>query len=93
MTTFVLFCALQLLDGLTTLVFLRLGVAEGNPLVRFALGLYATSPVVPIALLKLAGCALAFAAWKRRRARVLRFANIVFAACVLWNVVAISTGV
>jgi hypothetical protein len=92
MTTFVLFCALQLLDGLTTLLFLRLGVAEGNPLVRFALGLSA-SPVVPIALLKVAGCGLAFAAWKRRRARALRFANLVFAACVLWNVVAISTGV
>jgi len=89
MTTFVLFCALQLLDGLTTLVFLRLGVAEGNPLVRFSLGLCG-SPVFPVALLKLAGCALAFFAWKRRRTRALRFANVVFAACVLWNVVAIS---
>jgi hypothetical protein len=92
MTTFVLFCALQLLDGLTTLVFLHLGVAEGNPLVRFALGLSA-SPVVPIAVVKAAGCALAFAAWRRRRTRVLRVANIVFAVCVLWNVAAISTGV
>jgi hypothetical protein len=89
MSTFVLFCVLQLLDALTTLVFLRFGVAEGNPLVRFALGLSA-SPVLPIALLKLVGCALAFAAWKRRRTRALRFANVVFGVCVLWNLAAIS---
>jgi hypothetical protein len=89
MPTLSLFVLLQILDGLTTLVFLRLGVAEGNPIVRFALGL-SGSPVAAIALLKASGCALAFAAWKRRRTRALRFANVVFAVCVLWNLAAIS---
>lgn len=91
MATFLLFCALQLLDALTTLTFLRLGVAEGNPLVRAALALSA-SPVVPIALLKTAGCFAAALAWRRGRMRALRIANGVFAGCVLWNVAAISAG-
>jgi hypothetical protein len=89
MFSLVLFCALQALDALTTLVFLRLGVAEGNPLVRFALGL-AQSPVAPVLLLKLLACAAAGAAWRRGRTRALRVANVVFAACVLWNVAAIA---
>lgn len=89
MPTLALFVLLQILDGVTTLLFLRLGIAEGNPLVRFALGLSA-SPLVAIALLKIAGCGLALAAWRRRRTRALRFANVVFAVCVLWNLAAIS---
>ncbi len=90
MPTFILFCALQLLDAATTLVFLRLGVSEGNPLVRLALGLSA-HPVLPIALLKAAGCAAAALAWRRGRVRALRLATVIFAACVLWNFAAIST--
>ena len=85
----ILFCSLQLLDAVTTLLFLRLGVTEANPLVRALLG-WSSNPVVPILVLKAAGCAAAAGAWRRGRTRALRLANVVFAACVLWNVVAIS---
>jgi hypothetical protein len=90
MPSLILFCVLQFLDGLTTLVFLRLGVSEGNPLVQLALGLSA-NPLLPIALLKAAGCGLAVIAWRSRRLRALRIGNIVFALCVLWNLASIST--
>ena len=92
MPSLILFCVLQVLDGLTTLVFLRLGVSEGNPLVQFALELSA-NPLLPIALLKGAGCGLAVIASRYRRPRALRISNIVFAVCVVWNLAAISTGV
>lgn len=89
MLSLFLFCLLQLLDGVTTLVFLRLGVPEGNPLVRLALGFSAT-PLLPVAVLKIAGCGFAFAAWRRRRMRLIGFANVLFGGCVLWNLAAIS---
>jgi hypothetical protein len=88
MSSLILFFALQILDAATTLVFLRLGVSEANPIVRFVLGLRA-SPIVSLALLKIAGCGIAVAAWRLGRTRLLGRVNAVFAACVAWNVVAI----
>lgn len=89
MASLLVFIALQICDGLTTLVFLRHGVAEANPLIRFALGLSA-SPVLPLLAVKTAGCALAYLAWRLNRRRLLRRVNFFFAACVAWNLVAIS---
>jgi hypothetical protein len=83
----VLFIGLQLLDGATTMWFLRQGVAEGNPLIRAALGLSAT-PAVGLAITKIAGVALAALAWRSGRQRLLWVVNVVFAGCVLWNVAA-----
>ena len=90
MASLVLFIALQFFDTLTTLVFLRHGVAEANPLVRFALGL-SDSPAFPLLAVKVAGCGLAWLAWRGRRHRLLTRVNCFFAACVAWNLVAIST--
>lgn len=38
MNSYILFCYLQLLDGLSTLCFLQHGDREMNPLVNFAMG-------------------------------------------------------
>jgi Domain of unknown function (DUF5658) len=83
-----LFFGLQLCDVATTLAFLRHGVAEGNPLIG-ALMMVVVSPAAALALVKLGGCALGVYAWKSQRMRLLRRANLFFAACVAWNLVAL----
>jgi len=82
-----LFIGLQLLDGATTMLFLQHGVAEGNPLVRAALG-FSMAPALGLAITKAAGVALAALAWSTGRQRLLWVVNVVFAGCVLWNLTA-----
>jgi Domain of unknown function (DUF5658) len=86
-----LFIALQLMDGLTTIWFLRHGVAEGNPLIRAVLGLSA-SPAAGLAISKIAAVTLALLAWRSGRQRMLWLVNAVFAGCVFWNVAATALG-
>ena len=88
MAILLLFFGLQLCDVATTLLFLRHGVAEGNPLIA-ALMLLLVSPAAALALTKLGGCALGLYAWRSNRTRLLRRANLFFAACVAWNLVAL----
>ncbi|HEV2447008.1 MAG TPA: DUF5658 family protein [Candidatus Sulfopaludibacter sp.] len=87
--TLLLFLLLQVGDLATTLAFLHHGVAEGNPLVALALRASA-HPALALFLVKAAGCALAWAAWKTGRRRVLRGANFFFALCVAWNLAAMT---
>jgi Domain of unknown function (DUF5658) len=82
-----LFIVLQLLDAGTTMFFLRQGVAEGNPVVRALLAL-STGPALGLAMAKMAGVALAVFAWRTGRQRLLSRVNMLFAACVLWNLAA-----
>ena len=89
MTILFLFLALQLCDVATTLVFLNRGVTEANPLI-VALMALVVSPALALALIKLGGCALGLYAWKSRRTRLLRCANLFFAACVAWNLLALA---
>jgi hypothetical protein len=89
MTLLFLFIGLQLCDAATTLMFLRQGVAEANPLVS-ALMTLLVSPLVALALVKLGGCVLGMYAWRSRRTRLLRRANLFFGACVAWNLVALA---
>ena len=89
MTPLLLFIALQICDALTTLTFLRQGIAEANPLIRLAIGV-SHSPELGLLGVKAAGCAMAWVAWRTDRRRLLARANGFFAACVVWNLVAIS---
>jgi hypothetical protein len=89
MRTFLVFLMLQVCDAVTTLEFLRHGVAEANPLVRLALGIAGT-PVLALLAVKTAGCAVAWFAWRASRLRLLRRANVFFAACVAWNLLVIA---
>lgn len=79
---------LQVLDVLTTLVFLAAGIQEANPLVRAALEA-AGSHLEGLLIVKLP--AIVFALYCRHggRARLLRRANLFFAALVVWNLVAV----
>ena len=73
---------LQFCDLATTLVFLQHGVGEANPLVAALIRL-SGQPAVAVLLVKAAGCGLAVYAWRSRRTRLLRRANLFFALCVV----------
>jgi len=87
--TFLLFLMLQFCDAATTLVFLRHGVAEANPLVRLALRVSAT-PLLALLAVKGAGCAVAWLAWRSSRLTLLHRINCFFAACVAWNLLVVA---
>jgi Domain of unknown function (DUF5658) len=89
MAILLVFLALQVCDLATTLAFLHHGVGEGNPLVA-ALIRATAQPAVAVLLVKGAGCGLAVYAWRRGRIRLLRRANLFFALCVGWNLLAIA---
>jgi hypothetical protein len=86
------FSYLQLLDVLTTVAFLMVGVQEGNPLVRLALNV-APNPFIGLGLVKLAGMALGLSCAVRGRHQLLGRINMLFAAVVVWNMAALIIGV
>ncbi len=85
---FLQYSYLQLLDFLTTLAFLLNGVREGNPIVRYAIGL-TSSPLGGLLLVKVFAVALGIACWRLGRGKLLVRINLLFALVVAWNVVAI----
>jgi hypothetical protein len=89
MAILLVFLVLQFCDLATTLLFLHHGVAEGNPLVA-ALVRVTAQPAVALLLVKAAGCGIAVYAWRGRRIRLLRRANLFFAMCVGWNLLALA---
>jgi hypothetical protein len=89
MPILLLFLVLQVCDLLTTMLFLRHGVTEANPLVAALMHVF-SQPAVAVMAVKLVACVLAVYAWHSRRTRLLRWANLFFAVCVGWNLVAIA---
>lgn len=90
-TLLIHFTYLQLLDILTTLAFLTIGVQEANPLIRFLLG--AThSPLGALLAVKLLALALACYCWRSGKRRLLFRVNVFYAALVAWNLVAFLLG-
>lgn len=83
----VLFTYLQLLDLLTTVVFILHGVKEANPLVNFALTA-APTPLLGLVMIKTAALALGVYCCLRGRQKLLVRMNIFFAALVSWNLFA-----
>ncbi len=82
------FIYLQLLDVLTTIAFMMQGVGEGNPIVRWAMRA-TENPFGGLFMLKAAGVALAMFCIYRSRERLLRRVNVLFAAVVVYNLVAL----
>jgi hypothetical protein len=82
------FSYLQLLDILTTLVFLSGGAKEANPVVRLAFAV-SPSPLIGLLSLKLFAIAMAVYCWRTSRTRLLNLANVFFAALVTWNLLAL----
>lgn len=76
---------------MTTVAFLVHGVHEGNPLVRAALE-YAPNPLGGLLAVKLLAVGLGIYCWKRGRIRLLNRMNMLFAAIVAWNLVALIVG-
>ena len=91
LTLLIQFSYLQLLDILTTLAFLTIGIQEANPLIRFLLGA-TQSPLGALLTIKLLALALAFYCWRRGRRRLLFRVNVFYAALVAWNLVAFLLG-
>ncbi len=82
---------LQVLDFLTTVAFLLYGVQEANPVVRWLMQA-SSSPLGGLVVVKVAALALGIIVWRMGRQRLLYRINIVFAAVVAWNLVALIIG-
>ncbi len=82
------FIYLQLLDVLTTVAFMMQGVGEGNPVVRWAMRAM-ENPFGGLFLLKAAGVGLAILCIYRSREKLLQRVNVLFAAVIVYNLVAL----
>jgi hypothetical protein len=82
---------LQVLDFMTTIAFLMQGVREANPVVRFALQ-YAPTPLGGLLAIKILAVLLGLYCWRAGRNRLLTRINVLFAAVVAWNMVALILG-
>ncbi len=78
---------LQVLDLMTTTVFLANGLQEANPFLRFLMQ-FGPSPLIGLAFGKSLGILLGFYCWKQERLRLLLRANIFFGLLVIWNLFA-----
>ena len=85
------FSYLQVLDFLTTIAFMINGVKEANPLVRFAVRL-SSSPISGLVIVKVLAVMLGIYCWRMGRQRLLSRINVVFAAVIAWNLVALIIG-
>ena len=77
-----IFFYLQLLDALTTLVGMRLGLGEASPVVRW---LMAGSPVMGLLISKAIAFALCGICYWSGHRRVVGWINLWYAALVIWN--------
>jgi hypothetical protein len=84
-----IFVVLQCLDVLTTLIFLNHGMAEGNPVVRWALS-RAYTPWVGLAVSKLVAAMIGHYCYRSGRITLLRRANAGYSLVVGWNLIAIA---
>lgn len=83
------FVFLQFLDALTTLVFLRAGVAEGNPLVTLALA-HGHAPWTGLVAVKIVATMIGLICSRTERTTTLRLANFGYSLIVGWNLIAIA---
>lgn len=83
------FIVLQCLDVLTTLTFLNRGMAEGNPLVGWALS-SAHAPWVGLAVTKLLAALIGMYCYRSGRMTLLRRANAGYSLVVGWNLIGIA---
>lgn len=82
MSTLSLFIYLQLLDLLTTLLFLKMGLFEASWVVA---ALIRWSPLVGVLLAKLGTVLIAILAVRMHKDRLMRWANLGYSGVVAWN--------
>jgi hypothetical protein len=85
------FSYLQVLDLLTTVAFLVLGVREGNPLVRMAIE-NSSSPLIGLVTIKAVALGLGLFCLATDKRRLLERINLLFALVVAWNLIALIIG-
>ena len=90
-TSLLIFSYFQLLDLLTTVIFLIHGVQEANPLVKLALKM-APNPLIGLVLVKIAALGLGVYCWRLGRRSLLLRINALFAILVSWNLLALLVG-
>ena len=78
------FIYLQVLDLLTTILFLKLGLMEASWVVA---ALIRWSPLVGVLLAKLGTITLAIIAVRFNKDRVMRLANFGYSGVIVWNLV------
>lgn len=76
------FVYLQLLDLLTTMIGLKLGLSEASPFIR---ALMTMGPEFGLLLSKLVGLGLGAICIALKRPRVIRLINYWYAALIVWN--------
>jgi hypothetical protein len=81
--------ALQCMDALTTLLFLSRGVAEGNPIINWALA-HSWAPWTGLVLTKLIAAAIGSHCHFKGRTTLLRKVNAAYALVVSWNLVTLA---
>ena len=86
MKPFGVFLALQFLDVATTLVVLKMGGAEQNPLIQKFLKF---GPIMGLTVSKVLVLGLAGLLVSRGKLKIIRLANAAFGFVVVWNVVII----
>ena len=79
-----IFSYLQILDLMSTVAFMMLGVHEANQLIRLAFS-WGYNPIAGLLLVKLAVVLLGVCCWLGGREGALARANLVFALVVAWN--------
>jgi len=84
MTLLTFFIYLQILDFLTTILFLKMGLSEANWLVVV---LARWSPWLGVMLAKVGTIVLALVAVHYHKIRVMRLANLGYGGVVVWNLV------
>ena len=82
MSALSLFIYLQLLDLLTTLLFLKMGLFEASWVVA---ALIRWSPVVGVLLAKLGTVLIGIMAVRMHKDRLMRWANLGYSGVVAWN--------
>src|SRR5438105_506112 len=82
---------LQVLDFLTTVAFMAIGVQEGNPVVRLVITML-PSPLGGLLAVKVVAMILGLYCWRMGRQQLLSRINIGFALLVAWNLVALIVG-
>jgi hypothetical protein len=89
--TLPVFVFLQFLDGLTTLIFLRKGIVEGNPLVSWSMAAIHV-PWAGLIAVKMMAVMIGFYCCRTGRIGFLHRANLGYSAIVAWNLFALLIG-
>ena len=82
-TSFLIFLALQAADLATTMIVLRMGGNETNPLVKHFM---TADPYLGLLTAKLVACGIGGICVALGKARAIRVTNLAFSAIIAWNV-------